>query len=154
MKMMITAVVVAVVFSACTSQSDEAAATVPAEPRGDVTEADWLPRSSGPPVTSLGALFEGALRINISDRCVTVLASDGREVLVVFVDGATLDITDPTSPVLVRHNGERYEDGSSIALGGGSWGYDPNFATASDPVYQSVEIPESCLTNAVWIAAP
>lgn len=147
-------VAVLLLAAACSTAADDSATTVPVEPRGPV-EAEWLLHSDGPPGTFLAALLEGTLHIDVANRCVTVTASgSGTEFVVVWVDGAVLDITDPGTPVLIRANGTRLTTGASVAIGGGAWSADPDFAGSSDPAYRNVQIPSTCLRDAVWMAAP
>lgn len=114
-----------------------------------------MPHSDGPPSTYLDGLLEGVLHIDVPNRCVTVEQDNsGTDYVVVFVDGAALDLTDPVSPALIRQNGERIVTGASVALGGGSWGMNPDFAESADPAYRNVEIPVTCRADSVWIAAP
>lgn len=85
----------------------------------DPSDAAWLLHSNGPPVT-MAAQLTGTLRIDLEHRCVTVMRDgDGLEQVVVFADGARLDLSDPAAPVLILADGERFVDGSSIELGGG-----------------------------------
>ena len=147
--------VMAILVTACTSQTNSPETTVPVEPTVTVDEAEWLPHSNGPPGTSMAALVEGVLQIDAEDRCVTIHPSESdRTYVVVWVDGTTLDVTDPSSPVLVLPSGERLQDGESISLAGGSWGADPNFDDSPDPAYRGVEIPPTCQADGIWIAAP
>jgi hypothetical protein len=139
--------------AACTSQGGDGA-TVPVVSSGPV-DAEWLPHSDGPPGTFLAALLNGTLRIDVGNRCVTVeQTGSDTEFVVVWVDGAVLDITDPEAPVLIRANGARLMDGTSVTIGGGAWSADPDFANSSDPAYRNVEIPATCQRDAVWMAAP
>lgn len=145
----------ACLLSACSSQVDDVT-TVPVAPTAlEIVEAEWLSHTNGPPITSLAALLHGRLNIDIATRCVTVeIMETGARFAVVFIDGAFLDVTDPNTPVLVRHTEERYEDGAMVEWGGGSWGESPIFANSGDPAYRDVVIPDSCNYDATWMLAP
>ena len=128
--------------------------TVPVEPTVTREYADWLLHSDGPPGTTMAALFTGEIHIDMVGRCVTLRDDSNRETVVVFVDGAILDVTDPDAPLLILHNGDSYADGDSIELGGGSWGVQPDFAYMTpDSAYHRIEIPPACEHLPVWIAA-
>lgn len=145
---------IALMIAACTSESADYTTTTPVEPTLPATvEADWLVHTEGPPGTWLDALLVGELHIDVDTRCVTVTSS-GHRLVIVFIDGAVLDITDPAEPVLIRHTGARYEDGDTVEWGGGSWGESPDFADNAGPAYRNVSIPESCVYDGVWVIAP
>jgi hypothetical protein len=100
----------------------------------------------------MDARIDGLVRIDLDSRCVTV-ETDGGEVLVVFVDGAVLDIADRARPVLtLRAGGPRYEDGAEIELGGGFW-LQETLTTAADPAYANLTIPATCSDLPIFIAA-
>lgn len=147
--------IAACLLSACSPQVEDVA-TIPVEPTAPaILEAEWLSHTNGPPITSLAARLRGRLNVNIATRCVTVEVTEtGTRFAVVFIDGAFLDVTDPSDPVLVRHTGERYEDGAMVEWSGGSWGESLIFAESSDPAYRDVVVPDSCDYDAVWPLAP
>ena len=141
----------AVVVAACTGQGNASTTTVPVAPSiPEIVEADWLVRTNGTWVTSMAALIEGTLDIDVESRCVTVVTSDGRASLVVFIDGATLDITDPDEPVLVRYLGDRYGDGDHVEWPGGDGG---RFLGSDDPAYTDITVPATCAYDAAWMMA-
>lgn len=145
--------VAAWLLSACSSQAEDVT-TIPIGPTPpEIVEAEWLVHTDGPPITYLAAQLRGRLDIDIASRCVTVdMEEAGIRLAVVFIDGAYLDVTDPNAPVLMRHTGERYEDGAMVKWSGGSGG--PTFAESSDPAYRGVVIPDLCNYDAVWVLAP
>jgi hypothetical protein len=137
-----------IAVAACTSQSDSST-TVSA---GSIVEAEWLLHADGPPTTSMDARIEGLVRIDIDAQCVTV-ETDNAEALVVFNDGALLDISDPERPTLfLRAGGVPYEDGSEIRLGGGFW-MQETLTTSQDPAYSDIDIPSACAEFPLWMAA-
>jgi hypothetical protein len=145
------AVLALLVVTACAEQGDTTT-TVPIPTTG--IQAEWLPHADGPPISFSAARLECVLDIDLANRCVIVQPESNLVFAVVFVEGTVLDITDPATPTLVMPNGERFEDGATIVLGGGGWGPDPVFTTAADEAYRTVEIPDTCRADDVWIAAP
>jgi hypothetical protein len=135
--------------SACTGQGVDMS-TVPVEPSvPEIIEADWLVHTNGTWVTSAGALIIGTLDIDVESRCVTVATERGNA-LVVFIDGATLDITDPDEPVLRRYLGDTYRDGQHVEWGGGYMGH---LLDSDDPAYSDITIPETCAYDGIWMMA-
>lgn len=74
----------------------------------------------GPPVT-LQAELSGIVRIDTGAGCVSVevLGNPSQLADVIFPEGTTVDLSDPSDPV-IEMSGMRLRDGAGVQLGGGS----------------------------------
>lgn len=102
----------ATILGACTPGGDSS------EEAGPTTSVPAAPVTYGSPPVTLDMPFAGTLRITPDAPCPITVETSGSAQCLAFPEGTTLDLSDPTKPLLLMDNCVPFADGDGAEFGG------------------------------------